>query len=341
MTTSGVIGVTSLDTAQIIELAVAECGGPALVASLTGETVNRARQKLFLLLVALTNRGLNLWCQKKYVKPVVAGYDKVTLEPEVVDLLNASARQATYTAATSIDGANNAAIYDAGTDTVVAGASAVVTYSDDYVVDLYSSPDSFTWTKVGSAQFSKVVPSADSKYLGVDADQRVSARYWKVVATPSTPLLTGSITSAVFAYNWSDLPMSRFNRDTYASQPQKLSQTQNITLQYFFDKQTPRPVLWLWPTTATDGLQLILWVQRQIQDVGDLTNTLDIPSRWLNAIIYSLARDIYLGLPAAVKSPNLFDTLKTQAEYWMGQAEAAETDGSATRFVFSLRPYTR
>lgn len=86
MATSGTVGQTTISTDRIIEKAVMRCGlSPTF---LTAESIDIALEDLFMLLLSLSNRGLNLWCIDRQVVPLVAGQSTYVLPDGTQDLLN-------------------------------------------------------------------------------------------------------------------------------------------------------------------------------------------------------------------------------------------------------------
>lgn len=133
--------------------------------------------------------------------------------------------------------------------------------------------------------------------------------------------------------------MSQLPRSDYTSLPDK-GFTSQQPLQYFFDKQSPNPQLLLWPTLQGLGPQVVLWIQRQIQDVGDLTNTLDVPLRWHKSIIFELAKQVFLELPKELVDKDRYPILTTEAEAATRSAEDGEVDGAPLRLQPNIRGYT-
>ena len=135
--------------------------------------------------------------------------------------------------------------------------------------------------------------------------------------------------------------MSQLSRDSYTSYPNKYAQSSQ-PIQYFFDKLTPNPVLRLWPAVQTFGPQVVLWIQRQLQD-AQLTydQTLDIPPRWHSSIIFRLAMQIHLELPKEVVIEGRYPILEKQAEVATREAEDGEVDGAPVRLAPSIGCYTR
>lgn len=86
MPTSGTIGDTKFSVTQIIEKALRRCGlNPA---GCTPETLDTAREDLFLLLMSLSSRGLNLWCIDRQVIDLIAGQATYVLPAGTITVLN-------------------------------------------------------------------------------------------------------------------------------------------------------------------------------------------------------------------------------------------------------------
>jgi len=83
-----------------------------------------------------------------------------------------------------------------------------------------------------------------------------------------------------------DTTMHRLARAEYQTRPNKLSQGRPS--QYFFERlMIPRLHIYPVPTNSTDEVRL--FALTRIDDVGEHTNTLDIPVRFLPAIVSGLS----------------------------------------------------
>lgn len=136
----------------------------------------------------------------------------------------------------------------------------------------------------------------------------------------------------------SEITMARMNRDDYASLPVKT--TQGIPTQYWYNRQI-RPQVTLWPTpgSAAAAGSLSIFYHRQIEDVGALTNTLDIPTRWLETVITGLAARMMMEFPQVDMAR--YGLLQAAAADALAQAEAEETDSSPINIAPDLSVYTR
>ena len=130
------------------------------------------------------------------------------------------------------------------------------------------------------------------------------------------------------------------NRDDYTNLPNKYFQS-NRPLQYWFDRQIPNPIMHMWPV-PNDGAvfsQLVLWVQRYIMDVGTMTQNLEIPQRWFEAIVAGLAAK--LALEIIEVDPQLIPMLDAKAAQALAIAQAEERDNSPMMIAPNISPYTR
>jgi len=112
------------------------------------------------------------------------------------------------------------------------------------------------------------------------------------------------------------------------------------SLQYWYDKQI-NPRIWVWPGSEGAVDQIVVWTQRHIQDVGALTNTIDVPQRWLEATRAGLAAKCAYLLPAGEIPPGRLELLGAKADMALLQAEDGESDGSPTRLAPRISGYTR
>lgn len=136
--------------------------------------------------------------------------------------------------------------------------------------------------------------------------------------------------------------MAKLSNDDYVSLPDK-SRTVPVgskSLQFWYDKQiTPR--IWIWPASQGAVDQIVVWTHRQIQDVGALTNTLEIPQYWLESIIFSLAARCALELPSGELPAGRYEMLKAEAAESLAQAEDSQSDGSPMRISPRIACYSR
>ncbi len=336
MATSGTVGQTSIDVTTLIEHAYRRCG--KLASTVSSELQLSARENLFFLLSDLANRGLSLWCVEKQVIGVRANHRVYTLWAGTVDVMNVLYRTKTDLDGTAISGAGWQGIdLGSGNETAVYNAAISFATATTATLVLESSDDAVTWVQEAAFAFATTQP-ADT-WLCVDADNTRQVRYWRVRDTSGTLPTLGSLTFSTEPY---EIPMAKLSNDDYTSLPNKTFAVPagSKSLQYWFDKQI-QPRIWIWPGLESDTDQIVVWSQRHIQDVGSLTNTLDVPQRWLESIILLLACRCAVELPAGELPMGRLEYLEGKCAEHLAQAEDGESDGAPIRISPNISGYTR
>jgi hypothetical protein len=330
-TTSGTVGLTTVDVTTAIEHAFRRCG--KMPSTVSSEQQLAAKESLFFLLTDLVNDGVSLWCIQKVCIPLSTGKAVYILPPGTSDVLSSTYKTQTALSGSTITGAG----YQGLSFTVATSPTnvqvAFSTASQPALV-VESSQDNTTWVQVAAFDKQQSTLPAGSA-IAEDIDNSIPALYWRVRDTSGT---LPSVSSLVFSSNPSEVPMTPFNRDDYFSLPNKTSQASK-SLQYWFDKQLS-PQMWLWPVPSTAD-QMVVEYHRQIQDVGSFSNLLEVPQRWYEYVIYALAEKVGLELPTGELPPGRLEYLGAKAEYHSQRASDGESDGAPIKLQPSIRGYTR
>lgn len=336
MTTSGTVSQTVITVTDLIEHAARRCA--VLPSTLSGEQQLAARQSLFFLCADLANRGLSLWCVAKQVLGLDENQTVVNLPAGTVDLLDVL-----YRTQTELDGSTISAASYQGIDLGVDGddqcTNVAVKFTAASTVSLVleSSADNVTWTQRGQ-MFPASQTAAAGAWLSFDADNSPDARYWRLRNTAGNLPTVDTLTFSNAPY---EINMGVLNRDDYVSFPNKaFTQPGARTPVYWFDKQIV-PRIWIWPASGDDSGQVVAWTHRQIQDVGAFTDTLEVPDRWYESIIWTLACRIAVELPKGVLEPGRLNYLEQKAVEHLTRAENGESDGSPIRMLPNISGYTR
>ena len=336
MTTSGTVGNTVIDVTNLIEHSYRRCG--KLASTISSELQLSARENLYFLLSDLANRGLSLWCVEKQVMGINPNQIQFPLRQGTVDVMTALYRTKTDLTGSTISGAGWQGLdLGVGNDTAVYNAAIQFASSTNASLVLESSGDLVTW--VQRAAFAFATTQTAGNWLCTDADNSASARYWRVRDTSGTLASVAALTFSTAPY---EIPMAKLSNDDYASLPNKTFSVPagSKSLQYWFDKQTA-PRIWIWPASQVSTDQIVVWSQRHIQDVGALTNTLDIPQRWMESIILTLACRCAVELPAGELPAGRLEYLEAKAAEHLGQAEDGESDGAPIRISPNIACYSR
>jgi hypothetical protein len=333
MATSGTVGATTVDAVGLIEDAFRQCG--KLPSTVSAELLDSARAALYKFLASLATRGLSLWCIEKQTVGVLPYRAWFALQTGTVDVLSVLYRLKTDIDGIVISGTGWQGI-DAGENVEVDVASIMFAAAQTTALTVDSSDDQVTWTT--RATFSTpLVATADWRCC--DVDNSASARYWRIATVGGGALPT--LSQIAFSTITTEIPMSKLNRDDYVALPNKNFSVPAGTnvLQFWYDKQLA-PRIWIWPQSQSDEDQIVVWAQRQIQDVGALTNTLEVPARWLEAITYGLSSRLALLIPPNELPPGRQDLLDGKYAESLVGAEDGETDGSPIRLQPNIMGYT-
>lgn len=325
MATSGTIATTTINTATLIEHALLRA--KVSLSSQTPEVIQKAQENLYFLLLNLSNRGLNLWCVDKVFVGLVPGQSVYQMSAGTLDVLNVTHSQPTIVTSTfsAVSGGGLATLSTA-TSIVRVGFYFSASFTGGLTVK--SSSDNVTYvtlTTIASDTYDQ------NKWYYVDLPVATNASYFSVTGT-AAPVSNVRVISSSY-----DLPTTQWNRDTWVAINNKDRQSHPVT-NYFFEKKIP-PVVTVWPVPDSDTNYLMLYRHRQIQDVGTLTQQVEIPQRWLEGIIWQLCLRVVFEMPEA--DPSILQTIGQMADKYEFEAELGETDGAPMYLSPVVRGYTR
>jgi lipoprotein-anchoring transpeptidase ErfK/SrfK len=341
----------------LIDHGARRCG--KLAEELTSEQLVSARESLGFVMSNLINIGIQYWAIEKKVFGLTPEKYQYTLPDGSNDVLNALYRTMTRTTgsyASSAGGtASNAGDEDIdtfcqqtsangnisinfGTDNpIYAGSIGLLPYvsgggSATWTLTLEYSTDNITYNTLESLG---TVVVTDNSWIWTDIDPGQSVQYYRV-------RISGGATLALREFyvgnNSTEITMSRLNRDDYTNLPNK-NFTANQPYQYWFNRTVPNPEIYLWPTPSNPFVQMTVWYSKQVMNVGDLTNELQIPQRWYLAVVNMLAHQMSMELPQV--GLDRVQYLEAQAEKTLALAEAEERDRSPVYFAPNIGVYTR
>lgn len=327
MAFSDTISTTVFNTRKVIENAARRCKIPPQ--TLSAEHVEVANDVLYLLLSDLANQGTPLWCIEKQIYPLYDGVGQVTTPIGTVDILNANLRYLQEVTGTNTDTSTTRKVeFDTSTFVTTVGIFWTATAVP---VALERSDDDIVWETVQTE-----TPTASAgEWTWFDLDSSIATTYFRVRATSGTL----SFDQVYLGNNPTEIPLARLNRDDYTNLPNKSFQS-NRPLQYWFDRQVRQPIMHLWPVpnAAATVYQLTVWRHRQIMDVGTMTQEIEVPQRWYEAIVSILAAK--LALEYAEANPQMIPVLDAKAKEALYIAQAEERDNSPMMISPNISPYT-
>jgi hypothetical protein len=328
MAYSNTVSQTVFNTRKVIENAIRRCKLPA--ESITAEYVDIANDQLYLLLSDLANMGAPLWCIEKQIIPLYNGVGDVVLDTKVVDILNSNLRQ--LQTVSGVDTTTST------THTIAFGGDTFVTtvgvkwLAASVPIALERSPDNIVWETIQTEN-----PVATTgEWTWFDLESSVATPYFRVRATSGNlvfeEIYTGNMPT--------EIPLARMNRDDYTNLPNKYFQS-NRPLQYWYDRLIPNPVMHLWPVpnSGADTSQLVIWIQRYIMDVGTMTQELEVPQRWYEAIVSMLAAKMAMEIVEV--DVGMIGMLDAKAQQALYTAQAEERDNSPMTIAPNIAMYTR
>jgi hypothetical protein len=351
MATSGTVSTTVFTTRKVIDHAFRRCKlNPQQI---TSEYIETAKDLLWLFLSTIASKGIALWAVQREIIPLYGYVQNVPLPVGTVDLLNANLRslsRPTGTYSASEGDADNAFDADIETACVQVGAAGHITVEFESETRLTSfgilpdadgtwdyqiqvSDDGITWTTIYTATDQEM---EDQEWFWVDIEGLHPTNFCRLQATGTTVL---NVAEFVAGNNPNEIPLALLNTDNYDSQPDKTFPGRPT--EYRYDKQRAQPIMNLWPAPGPEYTfyQLTVRVQRYIQDVGTLTQEIEVPQRWYLAIICELARQLAYSIPE-VKA-EVMPGLDSEAAKQLTIAWNSEGDGSRVQLRVGIGCYTK
>ena len=357
MAYSGTVGTTVVNVQEVIDHAARRCG--KLAEELTSEQQITARQSLYYFLSSLINIGIQYWAINKEVIGLTPDKYIYELPLGANDALNVLYRTmnrpsgqytssaggvvanvydgntSTYCQQTSPNG--NISVFYGTNDPIYAGSIGILPYvagggSTVWSVIYEYSTNGSTWNTLDDLG---QVTVTDNQWIWTDIDPGQNVEYYRVRVYNGT---TMALRELYIGNNSREIQMSRLNRDDYTNLPNK-NFTANQPYQFWFDRTIPVPKIYLWPTPSDAFVQMTVWYSRQIMDVGALTDELEIPQRWYEAIIMNLAHRLSLELPQVPMDRVQY--LERMAAQYLNEAEQEERDKSPIYWAPNISVYTK
>lgn len=359
MAYSNTTGQTKVNVDQLISYAFRDAGKTA--EEMTPEYIQAGKQALFYNLQNLSNLGVNLWLLENKVIGAQTNEQWVTLPSTTIDVREANW---VYIVNPSISGAlpvtnpNAPSLFDqtSNADLELHATSTLVdnyfgaAYSDQtrifyvgfnaytpgvsatYQLDLEVSNDGATWS-VWESFPATTLADREWAYFTINATQQF---YYYRLSNRDT-LNTFSLRAIQFAQSQQVIPLARLNRDDYWNLPNKQFASVR-SLQYWYDRQI-EPKMYLWPVPNNNYQVFQLIIEKQMEDVGTLTNEIYVPDRWINSVQASLSHRLSMQIPGV--DQNRIQYLEGLAEKYFMQANNEERDKSPIYFQPNFSYYTR
>jgi hypothetical protein len=325
---SGTVSQTVFNTRKVIDHAFRRCRIPP--EGISSEQISFALDNLYLQLSALANRGLQLWCIEKEIMPFYVNQGLITLPNGIVDILNTNLRTLQEVSGTITNTVTTSTTLFT-TQTLVTNVG-IFWSGPSTSVALETSNDGVVWTTVATESNPN---TGAGTYTWYDIEGSLPTLYFRTRAT------SGNLSQIrVFLGNTpTEIPMARLNRDDYVNLPNKMFSGR--PLQFWCDRTLNNPVMYLWPVPNDQFItaQAVVWVKRYIMDVGTMTEEIEVPQRWYDAIVYLLAAKIAEETPMV--DPQMIAILDQKAQRALREAEGEERDDSPIYLTPNIAVYTR
>lgn len=356
MPTTGTVGSTIFSNQQIIDHAFRRC--KMVEQEITGEHIVIALDLMWLFTQTLVNKGIKLWNVIPLLLPIYERQATVpcplgTENTYTINLRNQNRITGDATATEGVaDNAFDSDLTTACTQVAAAGSITMQLDSATNVSTFGIMPNvSGVWDYVIEASNDNFVTTVNlltrtaqdvvvNEWLWVDVQGILGGvqdfELYRLRATGTTVL---DVIELVYQNKPNEIPMYKLNRNDYANLPDKAS-TGRPT-QFWYDKQRTQPEIELWPSPGSEFTfnQITGFVQRQLQDVGAMTDELEVPDRWYLAIVCNLAAE--LGRELREVDEVIVPRLDLDAEKYLTDAWTGETDESEVYLRPNISPYTR
>lgn len=326
MAYSGNIGGTTTNALKVVDHAFRRCRLPAQ--AITAEMQQYALESLRFMLNELANIKTPSWCIEKLILPMYQNQPLVTLPAGTVEVLNLNYRTLQLLSGASVTTSTS---YTVNFTTQTTVSTVGIKWSATAVpVTFQVSTNGSVWVTVGTSD----AAASAGEITWTDISGALPYNYFRITA--SSPLNFSAIELGNLPQ---EIPLGQLNRDSYVNQSNKVFPGRPSN--FYFQRDLPEPVVYLWPApfSAAEQAQLILWRHRQIMDTENLQQQVEMPDRWQEAIINGLAARMAAETPAV--DAQLIPILEQKAAISQQRAWDGDNDGSPIQINPGIGAYTK
>ena len=335
MAYSGNVGVKTFNALKVVDHAFRRCRLPAQ--AITSEMQEYALDSLTFMLDELANIRTPAWCIEQQILPLYENNQIVTLPKGTIDVLNLNLNVLQELSGT-VTATNTSYLVNFTTPTIVnfigikwSAAAIPVTFQ--------TSSDNVAWVTVGTSTSQDLSTNATAVAGNITWTQingALARQYFRIISTDGASTI--SYTTITLGNMPQAIPLGVLNRDNYVNQSNLVFAGRPSS--FYYQRDIPQPVVNLWPApnAASEKYQLVLWRHRQIMDTDNLQQQIEIPNRWLEAIINGLAARVCAETVSADAS--LIPTLEAKAAMSVQRAWDGDNDGSPIQINPGIGVYT-
>lgn len=324
MAVSGTVSQQQLTLQKVIDRAFSRAGVP--MQTISGEYIETAKDLLNLTLSEFVTTGVSLWTNGVTHMGMREGLTTVTLPDGTLEV-DRVVMLTTNTTAATLTGTSPTWLAQADAAVEAEFIGIKVSTAGTYDIAIDTSPDGVTYTEVAAISNVQMFTGQWNWVEIVPATDEVA--YFRVRETSSA---TFPVTAVQLAVGQSERELANIGQDSYANLPGK--RTKGSVTSYYTDRRVDGPVLYLWyaPDAAHEDYILGVWRKRHMIDIGNMNGRIEVPQRWMDAIIWDLAWRLSAEIPEASKPTG---ELKAIADSRRAAIAPSETDNG----TLSLRPY--
>ena len=335
MAYSGNIGVKTFNALKVVDHAFRRCRLPAQ--AITSEMQEYALDSLTFMLDELANIRTPSWCIEQQILPLYENNQIVKLPKGTIDVLNLNLNVLQELSGT-VTSTNTSYLVNFTTSTIV-NFIGIKWSANAIPVNFQTSSDNAAWTTVGtstSLDLSTNATAVAGNITWTQINGALAKQYFRIVPTDGASTISSS--RITLGNMPQAIPLGLLSRDNYVNQRNLVFAGRPSS--FYYQRDIPQPVVNLWPApnAASEKFQLVLWRHRQIMDTDNLQQEIDIPNRWLEAIINGLAARVCAETPSA--DAQLMPMLDAKATMSMQRAWDGDNDGSAIQINPGIGVYT-
>jgi hypothetical protein len=326
MAFSNNISGTTFSALKVVDHAFRRCRLPAQ--GITAEMQSYALESLYLLLSELASIKTPSWCIEQVILPMYENQQIVELPIGTVEVLNLNYRTLQTVTGETVESSTEYLVNFTNQTTV--NTVGVKWSAASVPLTFQVSTNGLVWITVDSVD---VVATA-GEITWFDISGALPYQYFRITSTSTINY------SAITLGNMpNEIPLGALNRDSYVNQNNKVFPSRPNS--YWFQRDIPRPVINLWPAPflAAEQAQLIVWRHRQIMNTENLQQEVEVPQRWLEAIVNGLAAKVAAETPAV--DAQLISVLDQKAALSLQRAWDGDNDGSPIFINPGIGCYTK
>lgn len=329
MAVTGTVSQNHLTLQNVYDRAFARAGIP--MQTITSEYLDTAKYLLNLGLSEFVTTGVTLWTNGVIKMGMQPGLSRVTLPDGTLEVDRVVLLRTTTTDGI-VSGTSPTWLISASSSIAAEYVGIKVSTAGFYNIRVDVSTDGITYTP--AATFTNL-QLFTSQWNWLELDIAPSATtYYRVVETSSAAF---PVTAAILAVGSTEIQLNPEGRDTYANLPNK--KTKGTVTSYFEERLVDGPVLYLWNAPNDDHGNYILnvWRKRHMIDPGDMSARIEVPQRWMDAIIWDLAWRLCAEIPEATKPMGELRMLAKEAR---ASITPTETDNAVVSLGANISMYT-